>query len=647
MSVPENERRLAAIMFTDMVGFTALTQRNEAQAMQALAEQRNLVRPILRKHNGVEIKTMGDAFLVEFGSALEATRCAFEIQESLHELNSSPGRRENMVLRVGIHLGDVIHEKSDIYGDAVNIASRIEPLAPPGGICVSQQVYDAVKNKFEFPFTTLGKRNLKNVAEPVEVFRAVLPWEEGVERNQAVEKNRIAVLPFANMSPDPADGYFADGMTEELITTLSSVKGLTVIARTSVMKYRMTPKTASEIGRELNVGTLMEGSVRKSGSRVRIATQLIDAVTEGHVWAQTYDRQLDDVFVVQSEIAQKVATELEVKLLDSERRALEKKSTDSTEAYTCFLQGRELYRQGDERSLRRAAELYQKAIDIDPSFARAHCGLASCFWMLANEGYEPYEQSIPKAELPVKRALALDPDLAEAHAILSLIYFLEDNLVGCESEGKEAVALNPSLPEGYFLLSNVAFLRGEGEEGLKLSEIAYRLDPVGPQYVARLGEYYFYFGMESKALEFWEKTSQLAPAGTYRAMTSYHLAKGDIARAKEFHAKAEALEPTSPWVAWMRGFIAARDGNKDAALRTIREIEEKWVSASDLNSVGFIYYALGDFDSYFTYMNRAIDQHLVQYIYPMYSPLFEKGRADPRYQEMLNRMKRTYWPGPT
>ncbi len=632
-------------MFTDMVGYTVLAQRNEAQAMQALSEQRSLVRPIVRKHNGIEVKTMGDAFLVEFGSALEATRCAFEIQESLHELNMNLDKEGKVVLRVGIHLGDVIHEKSDIYGDAVNIASRIEPLAPPGGICVSQQVYDQVKNKFEFPFATLGKRDLKNVDEPVEVFRVVLPWEEGVERKLAAEKRRIAVLPFANMSPDPADGYFADGMTEELITTLSSVKGLTVIARTSVMKYKMSAKSASEIGRELNVGTLIEGSVRKAGSRVRIATQLVDASTEGHVWAQTFDRQLDDIFVVQSEIAQKVATGLEIELLDSERRAIEKKSTESTEAYTCFLQGRELYRDGDEQSLRRAAELYQKAVEIDPSFARAFAGLASCFWMLANEGYEPYEQSIPKAELPVKRALELDPDLAEAHVILSLIYFLEDNLVGCESEGGKAIALNPSLPEGYFLLSNIALLKGDKDEGLKHSEIAYRLDPVGPRYVARLGEYYFYFGMESRALEFWEKTSQLAPAGTYRVMTSYYLAKGDVARAKELYSKAEAMEPTNPWAAWMRGFIAARSGDRDAALQTIKEIEEKQVSASDLNSIAFVYYALGDFDSYFNYMNRAIDQHLIQYVYPMYSPLFEKGRADPRYTEMLEKMKRTYWPG--
>ncbi len=634
-------------MFTDMVGFTALAQRSEALAMQVLVDQQKLVRSFFGKHGGHEIKTMGDAFLVEFASALEATRCAFDIQQSLHELNAGLPQEKRVTLRIGIHVGDVIHERNDIFGDAVNVASRIEPLAPPGGICVTQQAYDQVRNKFEFPFSTLGRRELKNVGEPVEVYQVTLPWEQGFEGRQSTERSRIAVLPFANMSPDPADGYFADGMTEELITTLSSVRGLTVIARTSVMKYKMSPKGAAEIGRELSAGTLIEGSVRKSGNHVRITTQLIDSSTEVHLWAQTYDRQLDDIFVLQSEIAEKVAGELKVKLVDSDKRALEKKTTDKTEAYTCFLQGRELYREGSEGSLRQAIDLFQRATDIDPSFAKAYCGLASCFWMLANEGYEPYEQSIPKAEMPVRKALALDPDLAEAHVILSLIYFLEDNLKDCESEGRRAVALNPSLPEGYFLLSNVSLLKGDGDEGVALSEMAYRLDPVGPQYVGRLGEFYFYMGRETDALGFWEKTTQLAPAGTYRALTSYHLAKGDIEKAKEFHSKAEAAEPTNPWVTWMRGFIAAKEGNRAAALQTIRQIEERWVSASDLNGIGFIHYALGDLDSYFTYMNRAADQHLIQYVYPMYSPLFEKGRADPRYQEMLRRMKKIYWPEST
>ena len=234
-------------MFTDLAGYTALTQKNEALAMQLLEEHRRLVRPFFPKHNGREVKTIGDAFLVEFDSALEATRCAFDIQQSLSELNSGRQEDRRILLRVGIHLGDVIHDQNDVYGDAVNIASRIEPLAPPGGICVSQQVYDQIKNKFEFPLTTLGEKTLKNVSEPVEVYRVVLPWEKKSENESGLERSRIAVLPFVNMSPDPADEYFADGLTEELIDRLAQVRELEVIARTSVMNYkkkeRMSPKS--------------------------------------------------------------------------------------------------------------------------------------------------------------------------------------------------------------------------------------------------------------------------------------------------------------------------------------------------------------------------------------------------------------------
>jgi adenylate cyclase len=634
------QRRLAAIMFTDLAGYTALTQRNEALAMQLLEEHRRHVRPFFPKHNGREIKTIGDAFLVEFASALEATRCAFDIQQTLNELNSGRPQDRSIMLRIGIHLGDVIHDQNDVYGDAVNIASRIEPLAPPGGICVSEQVYIQIKNKFEFPLSTLGERNLKNVTEPVEVYKVILPWEEKSASQSSLEKTRIAVLPFTNMSPDPADGYFADGMTEELITSLSGVRQLTVIARTSVMKYKGSQKSASDVGRELNAGSLIEGSVRKAGNRVRITAQLIDAITEGHLWAQNYDRQLEDVFAIQSEIAEKVAAELKIRLVDSEKRVITKKATENTEAYTYYLRGRELTREKTETSLRQAKGLFEKALELDPSFAKAHSGVAECFLHLANELYESYEQSIPKAELSLKKALHLDPELAEAHAALALIDFLEDNICGSETEARHAIELNPSIPEAHYILSNAALVKGDRDEGINAAETAYHLDPVGPRYVERLGSFYFYIGKESEALEFWEKTAELAPAGTYRNKTEYHMFKGNFEKAKEFFSMAEKLEPSNSWAPWMRGFIAARTGDRQTALDAIRKIEENWSGALDLNGIGFIHYGLDDLDSYFTYLNRATDQHLLQYVYPMYCPLFAQGRADPRYEELMEKLRK-------
>ena len=391
-------------MFTDLVGYTALTQRNEALAMQLLEEHRKLVRPLFPKHDGREIKTIGDAFLVEFASALEAARCAFDIQQELHEMNS--GRTQNMrvLLRIGIHLGDVIHGQNDVYGDAVNIASRIEALASPGGICVTQQVYDQIKNKFEFPLSTLGEKNLKNVEEPIEVYKVILPWEKKGESESSLEKNRIAILPFANWSPDPNDQYFADGITEEIISIVSGISGLSVISRTSAMSYKGTTKKLGEIGRELDVGSILEGSFRKAGNRIRITTQLIDVVGDKHLWAQNYDKTLDDIFAVQSEIAEKVAAELKIRLVDSEKRVIEKKDTENTEAYTCFLRGRELLREETEASLKQAIVLFEKAIELDPNFARAYVGEAECHQLLADRGHEPSDISVTTVRRLLERA---------------------------------------------------------------------------------------------------------------------------------------------------------------------------------------------------------------------------------------------------
>src|SRR5882762_6853956 len=260
--LPEAQRRLAAIMFTDMVGYTALGQRNESLSLALVEEQRRLVRPILGRHNGREVKTMGDAFLVAFASALDAVKCAYEIQRATRELNFSLPLEQKLRMRIGVHLGDVVDSEDDISGDAVNVASRIESFADEGGVCVTRQVFDHVQNKFELPMTSLGAKALKNVSVPFEVYRITMPWdrEKTIQSEPSLlDKKKIAVLPFANMSPDPGDEYFADGMTEELITVLSKISGLRVVARTSAMRFKGEKVTVSRIGQELRVGSLTEG----------------------------------------------------------------------------------------------------------------------------------------------------------------------------------------------------------------------------------------------------------------------------------------------------------------------------------------------------------------------------------------------------
>jgi adenylate cyclase len=263
-----------------MVGFTSLTQRQEDIALKLLEEHRKILRPVFETYKGRVVKTIGDAFLAEFESALNATNCAVEIQRILHDLNLARSEHNKILVRIGIHAGDVVQREGDLYGDAVNIASRVEPLAAPGGICITEQVYLEVRNKIPYQITKLSPQSLKNISYPMEIYEIVLPWlaQAGEERAVArFPKTRLAVLPFVNISPDPNDAYFAGGITEEIINSLSNLRGLRVIARTSISKYKDHSRSISEIARELQVGSLVEGSVRKFGDRVRVTAQLIDA----------------------------------------------------------------------------------------------------------------------------------------------------------------------------------------------------------------------------------------------------------------------------------------------------------------------------------------------------------------------------------
>ncbi|MCI4347743.1 MAG: adenylate/guanylate cyclase domain-containing protein [Thermoplasmata archaeon] len=316
--MPEGARRLAAIMFTDIVGFTAITQRDEGVAVRLLDEHRSLLRPLFALHGGRVIKTMGDGFLVEFPSALESVHCAQKIQATLGLRNSSIEPHERIALRIGIHVGEVIDQGDDIVGDAVNVASRFEPLADPGGICVSEQVLDQIRNKLPVTWQDLVTPSQKNAEFPIRAYQ-LHPSVEGADFSPSPRDTgsyvRLAVLPFTSLSSSPDDEFFADGLTEELISLLSRGTALRVVARTSVMQYKGARKGIREIGRELAVGSILEGSVRRSANKIRIAVQLIDAITEDHLWVSRFDRELTDIFATQDEIAQSVSKVLQGKLV--------------------------------------------------------------------------------------------------------------------------------------------------------------------------------------------------------------------------------------------------------------------------------------------------------------------------------------------
>jgi len=626
-------------MFTDMVGYTALAQADEAKAISVLESQRNIIRPLFSTHNGREVKTIGDAFLVEFMSAQDAVLCAVEIQRRLHEWNSLRQGSQNVAIRVGIHLGDVVHAGGDVYGDAVNVASRLETLAEAGNICVSRQVYESVRNKTGLEFVPLGEKELKNVQRPMEVYKIKLPWEESSTSKILAPRERLAVLPFVSMSPDPNDEYFADGLTEELIGRLSQVRGLEVIARTSIMNYKKKQKNVSEIGKELNVGTVIEGSVRKAGNRIRVTVQVVDANTEGHLFSSNYDSNLDDIFAVQSDVAAKVAESIPGAVLTPRARSRAEKETQDTVAYTFFLQGTQLSNSEEEEPLRQALSLLQQAVSRDPGFARAYAGIARCYIELGNGGYIQWREAIDMGKEAVMKALEVDPDLPEAHSRLGELQFMGDeNLSSRGAEFRKALALNPNLAEAHRMLASLAATIGDTDEMVRSFEKAYQLDPLAPEVISRLGMAYFYVGRDQDALNHWRKTLHLERYINSRFMFDYYVTKGDYDQAGMVVQDMERIGPTLEYTQLNRGYLAARTGDRKTALEMVEKLDSAhkpgWARSS---SAGLIYLALGDLDKFFEYMFRSVDDHTISVITLRYNPLVDGARGDPRFAEIFRR----------
>ncbi len=632
-----SDRRLAAVMFTDTVGYTASTQANEGRALDLLRQQGELLRPVVALHQGREIKSTGDGFLVEFDSALKAVQCATNIQRRIHERNVEGGQTP-IRIRIGVHLGDVVQSGTDILGDAVNIAARIEPLADPGGVCVSAAVYEQVRTKVTDTFEKLEPKALKGVAVPVGVYRVVPSWEgsggNGAEdASYLTEKTRVAVLPFANISPDPHDEYFADGLTEELIANLSLVPGLKVIARTSVIGYKKTEKKVAGIGKELGVGTIVEGSVRRAANKIRVTVQVIDVATEEHLWTAKYDDDLDDIFAVQSEIATKVATSLPGSLARPQVPVPELERPKETQAYLSYLQGQALIWKADEPSLRKSLEHFQKAIETDPTFARAYAGLARAYVNLGAEGYLTWTGAIEMGQAAAERASKLDPDLAEAHVLLGELAFMADAPAEIlDRELRRALELNPNLAQAHSILSSLAGSFGIMESYVLQSDEAYRLDPLSPPMIRRQGEMFFNSGRDDEALAHWRKHIASDPIDAYHGLADYYMFKGDLEQAESMVREVERVAPNSDPALLCRGYLAALKGDRDTAVRLIARIDELFKKGtSRQSSIGYIYYALGDLDRFFEYMFAAARNHTMQAVKVRLSPLFAAARRDPRF----------------
>ncbi len=428
-------RKLAAIMFTDMVGYSALAQRNEALALELLEEHRRLLRSVFPKHHGSEIKTIGDGFLVEFSSALAAVQCGIEIQEVIAKRNSINPAQGIFQVRIGIHAGDVVRRDDDVIGDGVNIAARIEPLAGAGGICISQQVFDQVENRIGKSLKRMGQVKLKNMIRPLEVYwvgyeGAASGPPDLVQANKSYETEKsIAVLPFLNMSSDPENEYLSDGLTEDLIMAFSQLKGLRVPARTSSFAFKGRSEDIRQIGHQLNVKTILEGSVRKVGSRLRITAQLINTTDGDHLWSETFDRDMQEVFAIQDEITRAIVDALEMQLIGAGDQPLAKHGTYNTDAYQLYLQGRYHFYKFTSEGFRRCIECCKKALQIEPGYALAYAALSLCYqtgWFYGHLSFEEKLATIGREDQAAEKAVELDPNLAETQTALAMVRFYNE-----------------------------------------------------------------------------------------------------------------------------------------------------------------------------------------------------------------------------
>ena len=639
----KDTRQLAAIMLTDVVGYTALTQTDEALTLALLDEHARLLRPLFAEHEGREVKGTGDGFLVEFPSALQAVRCAVEIQRALHERNSAVPLDRAIHLRIGIHLGDVVHRGGDIFGDGVNITSRIEPLAEPGGICLSRQVYDQVWNKTDLPMASLGKKDLKNVKVSIEVYKMLLPWmRDEAPAHPAGERPRIAVLPLMSMSPEPGDEYFADGLTEELIFTLSRVSGLEVIALTSVMKYRGAKKAVSEVGSELGVGVVLEGSVRKAGNRLRITLQLIDVTTEAHLWAETYDRTLDDVFVVQSEVAHSVASALEVQLVPKAIRPAGEPGKANPEAYASYLKGRGFMSRRSAGNIRNAIECFERAIELAPGHAAVYAALCIAYEVLPNYAPVAPADAVPKAKASALEALTLDPNLPEAHVALGGVFSREFDLKGVERELRKAIELSPSYALAHHWLGLYLSTCGRSDEAITELMTAQTLDPLSAVQHGALGNAYqsarqaelalaeydmeLALGEDNRVLRTWR-------GHIYREQGRLDLAQADFEKARELGGSFDPEVELS--LALVRE--AKGDGSAiEASLNMVLEHAKREPVSPYL--VALFYFALGRNDEGFELLERAYAERDRELLSIKMDSHLVSVRSDPRYANLLERL---------
>ena len=595
------ERRLAAILAADVVGYSRLMGVDEAATLAALnAHRRELIDAKIAEHRGRIFKLTGDGMLAEFPSVVNAVACAAEIQSRMHERNAGVSESRRIEFRVGINVGDIIVEGEDILGDGVNVAARLEGIAPPGGIALSAAARDHIGNRLNLSFEDWGDQTLKNIDRPVKVFRVILSLPSSAASaivSQAIApplqaKPSVAVLPFTNMSGDAEQEYFADGITEDIITDLSKVSGLSVIARNSVFTYKGKHADVQEVGRRFNVSTVLEGSIRKAGNRVRINAQLIDVRDGTHLWADRYDRELTDIFAIQDEITKTIVEQLKVKILPREKLAIEATPTANIAAYDAYLQARQLYHIHTTPRALLAQRLFAKAVDLDPQYARAYAGISFCKSFLCSNHHA--DATPEKALAASKKALELAPDLAEAHDAYAAALEVAGRFEESAAESALAIALDPNLFDVHYHSIKALVALDEIEKAADACRRALEIEPDDFRCWLMLEQMYEQLGQSAEA----EHAAREGVRTAERALASNpdvalpaamgasaFLRLGDRPRALEWADRALMIAPDDPITLYNVACAFSLLGETGRAIGVL----ERWNASTNATTRGWVH----------------------------------------------------------
>jgi len=640
-------RILAAVMFADMTGFTAMMQEDEHKAKSHRDRMRQVLEKFIPQHQGRIIQYYGDGTLSIFSSAIESVKCAIDIQQELQ-------REPKVLLRIGLHSGDVVVEQDDIYGDSVNIASRIEALAIPGAVLISDKLQDEIKNQIEIKTKSLGKFVLKNVKQQVEVFAITgqgmtVPTDAQTGVKAGSDKS-IAVLPFVNMSADPENEYFSDGIAEEILNGLSRVDGLQVCSRTSSFTFKGKNKDVRAVGQKLGVSSVLEGSVRRAGNKVRISVQLSNTSDGYHVWSEVFDGDLDDIFKVQDEISHKIVTRLKENFaLKSKEELIIKPATANLDAYNLYLKGLFHWGKSNPEEIRKAIAAFEEAIQLDPNFVVPCCNLSYCYSFLGSSGVIPRQEAFSKAKDYTLKAIELDPNHPESYLAMAIIKFFQNwDFKGAETSIQKAIdlGLNSSLLHQTHGMLLIAL--GKFSEAIEKMSLALRQDPLSLPLISQLADAYCFAGQFEKALDQYDKVIEIDPSfrRAFEGKGYVYIAKKDYPKAIEnlLHYHQLVGHPLKGLSALAHAYAA--NGDIEKANECIEKIKLRQLEEPNVNfdlDFAFIYTGFGDYDRAYYHLDRTYDQRMgvacTGIIYCIRYPMISDGlRSDPRFIQLLTRM---------